>query len=606
MRRTLGRRTFGRRSLCQRLASLGLAALIGLGQAPIALAQAATPAVAAKRPNIVVILVDDAALMDFGAFGGEARTPNIDRLARSGAMFTSYRTSPLCSPSRSMLLTGVDNHRAGVATIEEILPPSQKGKHGYNLHFEPGVLTIADRLKANGYRTLMAGKWHLGHGEGDLPNGHGFDRSLALDASGADNWQPKPYMPYYTEAPWFEDGKPAKLPKNFYSSDLLVDRLKGYIDEKPAGAQPFFAYLAFQAVHIPVQAPKEVSDRYQGRFDAGWAAVRAARNERAKALGLIPADAPTVGMPDFARDWNKLTPEEKAIYARAMEVYSGMLESMDASIGRLMQHLQARGELDNTLFVVTSDNGPEFSDPVHAPGMDIWMALHGYAWKLKGQGEKGSLNFIGRDWAAALAAPSRLFKFYTTEGGLRVPLILSGPGVAPGQRIAAPAFVTDITPTLVDFAGATAGPAGVSLDGRSLKPVLTGQAKTVRGADEPVGIEVSGNAALFRGHLKLTRVMPPLGDGQWRLFDLETDPAETKDLAKDRPELFQAMLKDYEAYEARVGVAKLPPGYTTQQQLMSNALDRQKGSIAVLAGGALVLVLGGVGFLIWRRRKARA
>ena len=601
MRRTLGRRTFG-----QRLASLGLAALIGLGQAPVALAQAATPAVAAKRPNIVVILVDDAALMDFGAFGGEARTPNIDRLARSGAMFTSYRTSPLCSPSRSMLLTGVDNHRAGVATIEEILPPSQKGKHGYNLHIEPGVLTIADRLKANGYRTLMAGKWHLGHGEGDLPNGHGFDRSLALDASGADNWQPKPYMPYYTEAPWFEDGKPAKLPKNFYSSDLLVDRLKGYIDEKPAGAQPFFAYLAFQAVHIPVQAPKEVSDRYRGQFDAGWAAVRAARNERAKALGLIPANAPTVGMPDFARDWNKLTPEEKAIYARAMEVYSGMLESMDASIGRLMQHLQARGELDNTLFVVTSDNGPEFSDPVHAPGMDIWMALHGYAWKLKGQGEKGSLNFIGRDWAAALAAPSRLFKFYTTEGGLRVPLILSGPGVAPGQRIAAPAFVTDITPTLVDFAQATAGPAGVSLDGRSLKPVLTGEAKTVRGADEPVGIEVSGNAALYRGHMKLARVMPPLGDGQWRLFDLETDPAETRDLAKDRPELFQAMLKDYEAYEARVGVAKLPPGYTTQRQLMNNALDRQKGSIAVMAGGALVLVLGGIGFLIWRRRKAKA
>ncbi len=606
MRRTLGRRTFGRRSLGQRLASLGLAVLIGLGQAPVALAQAAAPAVVAKRPNIVVILVDDAALMDFGAFGGEARTPNIDRLARSGAMFTSYRTSPLCSPSRSMLLTGVDNHRAGVATIEEILPPSQKGKHGYNLHIEPGVLTIADRLKANGYRTLMAGKWHLGHGEGDLPNGHGFDRSLALDASGADNWQPKPYMPYYTEAPWFEDGKPAKLPKNFYSSDLLVDRLKGYIDEKPAGAQPFFAYLAFQAVHIPVQAPKEVSDRYRGQFDAGWAAVRAARNERAKALGLIPANAPTVGMPDFARDWNKLTPEEKAIYARAMEVYSGMLESMDASIGRLMQHLQARGELDNTLFVVTSDNGPEFSDPVHAPGMDIWMALHGYAWKLKGQGEKGSLNFIGRDWAAALAAPSRLFKFYTTEGGLRVPLILSGPGVAPGQRIAAPAFVTDITPTLVDFAQATAGPAGVSLDGRSLKPVLTGEAKTVRGADEPVGIEVSGNAALYRGHMKLARVMPPLGDGQWRLFDLETDPAETRDLAKDRPELFQAMLKDYEAYEARVGVAKLPPGYTTQRQLMNNALDRQKGSIAVMAGGALVLVLGGIGFLIWRRRKAKA
>lgn len=594
-----------------RLAGFSLAGLIALGPAPAALSQTAVApsavpqAPAARGPNIVLILVDDAALMDFGAFGGEARTPHIDRLAQSGAMFTSYHTSPLCSPSRAMLLTGVDNHRAGVATIEEILPPSQKDKRGYGLKIEPGVLTIADRLKAEGYRTLMAGKWHLGHGEGALPNSHGFDRSLALDASGADNWAPKPYMPYYTEAPWFEDGKPATMPKRFYSSDLLVDRLRTYIDEKPAGAQPFFAYLAFQAVHIPVQAPKDVSDRYKGRFDAGWAAMRAARNARAKALGLIPPDAPTTGMPQDARAWEALTPKERAIYARAMEVYAGMLESMDASIGRLMQHLKDRGELDNTLFVVTSDNGPEFSDPVHAPGMNIWMPLNGYAWRLDGLGERGSLNFIGRDWALALAAPSRLYKFYTTEGGLRVPLILSGPGVQAGARIGAPVFVTDVTPTLVDLAGATANPAGAAMDGRSLRPVLNGEAKTVRGDDEPVGIEVSGNAALFRGSLKITRVMPPVGDGQWRLYDLAADPAETRDLAQDRPELMREMLKDYAAYEARVGVAKLPPGYTTQQQLMANALGRQKGSIAVVAGSAVALLLAGLGFLLWRRRKAR-
>lgn len=599
------------RAIGRRLASLGLASLIALGSAHAALSQTAVsrpgpmqPPVS-KRPNIVLILVDDAALMDFGAFGGEARTPNIDRLARSGAMFTGYHTSPLCSPSRAMLLTGVDNHRAGVATIEEILPPAQKGRRGYNLSIEPGVLTIADRLKAEGYRTLMAGKWHLGHGDGALPDSHGFDRSLALDASGADNWAPDPYMPYYTEAPWFEDGKPARMPKRFYSSDLLVDRLQAYIDETPAGAQPFFAYLAFQAVHIPVQAPKAVSDRYKGRFDGGWAAMRAARNARARDLGLIPPDAPTTGMPHDARAWSALTPQERAIYARAMEVYAGMLESMDASIGRLVKHLGDRGELDNTLFVITSDNGPEFSDPVHSPGMNIWMPLHGYAWRLNGLGERGSLNFIGRDWASALAAPSRLYKFYTTEGGLRVPLILSGPGVKAGARIVAPVFVTDVTPTLVDLAGATAKPAGAAMDGRSLKPLLTGEAQSVRADHEPVGIEVSGNAALFRGSLKITRVMPPAGDGQWRLYDLAADPGEIRDLSRDRPELMRGMLKDYAAYEARVGVAKLPPGYTTQQQLMANALDRQKSSIAIMVGGAVAVLLGGLGFLLWRRRRAR-
>jgi arylsulfatase A-like enzyme len=138
--------------------------------------------------------------MDFGAYGGEARTPNIDRLAAAGAMMTNYHTSPLCSPSRAMLLTGMDSHRTGVSTIEEVLPPELKDKPGYTLRLEPGVLTIADRLKAAGYRTLMSGKWHLGHAEGDLPNHHGFDRSLALDASGADNWAAKAYMPYYKDS----------------------------------------------------------------------------------------------------------------------------------------------------------------------------------------------------------------------------------------------------------------------------------------------------------------------------------------------------------------------------------------------------------------------
>lgn len=600
------RRGFGRR-----LAIFGLLGALLCGQGSAAFSQPAIGRAssgpgssAAGRPNIVLILVDDAALMDFGAFGGEAHTPNIDRLARSGAMLTGYHTSPLCSPSRAMLLTGVDNHRAGVATIEEILPPSQKGKRGYDLQIEPGVLTIADRLKAGGYRTLMAGKWHLGHGPGALPNSHGFDRSLALDASGADNWAPKPYMPYYTEAPWFEDGKPARLPKRFYSSDLLVDRLRGYIDERPPGAQPFFAYLAFQAVHIPVQAPKAVSDRYAGRFDGGWPALRAARNARAKALGLIPQNAPTTGMPEDSRRWEALTPKERAIYARSMEVYAGMLESMDASIGRLVQHLEDRGELDETLFVITSDNGPEFSDPVHATGMNIWMPLHGYAWRLNGLGEPGSLNFIGRDWAAALSAPSRLFKFYTTEGGLRVPLILSGPGVRPGSRIDAQAFVTDVTPTLIDLAGVPAGPAGAALDGRSLKPVLTGAAQTVRAEHEAVGIEVSGNAALFRGRWKITRVMPPAGDGRWRLYDLSADPGETRDMSGEQAELMADMLREYAAYEARVGVARLPVGYNTQRQLMANSLQRQKGGIALIVGVVTVLALAGVGFLFWRRRRA--
>ncbi len=583
-----------------RLRCVAVAALLAGLSAGHALAALAQPA---ARPNIVLIVVDDAALMDFGAFGGEARTPNIDRLAGRGAMFTGYHTSPLCSPSRAMLLTGVDNHRAGVATIEEILPPSQKGRKGYGLHIEPGVLTIADRLKASGYRTLMAGKWHLGHGPGQLPNSHGFDRSLALDASGADNWAAKPYMPYYKDAPWFEDGAPAKLPKAFYSSDLLVDRLIGYIDQAPPGRQPFFGYLAFQAVHIPVQAPKAYSDHYQGRFDAGWEALRADRAARARQLGLLPPDAEVRGMPAGARPWKDLTPEERRTYARGMEVYAGMLEAMDAAIGRLQQRLAQRGELDNTLFVVTSDNGPEPSDPVHAGGMNIWMALNGYAWRRDGLGEAGSLNFIGRDWASALSAPGQLYKFYASEGGLRAPLVVAGPGVAPGRRIGSFAFATDVTPTLIDFAGAAPQPGAVSVDGRSLRPVLAGEAEATYRPDDPVGVEVSGNAALFRGDLKIVRNMPPVGDGRWRLYDLKADPGETRDLAADRPAALQSLLADYAAYEARVGVAPMPEGYTTNRQLLSNALRRQGQFLGLGVGIAVVLAVCAIGALVWRRRR---
>ena len=586
----------------------------GVAAAALALAGSAGPALARSgeapprpaRPNIVVILFDDVALMDLGAYGGEARTPNIDRLARQGAMFTGYRTSPLCTPSRAMLLTGLDNHRAGAATIEEILPPEMRNRPGYRLRIEPEVLTIAERLRAEGYRTLMAGKWHLGHGPGDLPDGQGFDRSLALDASGADNWAPRPYMPYYTEAPWYEDGRPAKMPGSFYSSDLLVDRLTRYIDETPAGSEPFFAYLALQAVHIPVQAPARYSDGYRGRFDGGWETLRAARTERARQLGLLPAGAGTDGFSPDARDWDALSPAERRMAARSMEVYAGMIEAADAAVGRLMARLEARGELQNTLFVVTSDNGPEPSDPVHQRGMGLWMLTHGYNWRLEGLGGPGSLNYIGREWAEALAAPGRRYKFYVSEGGIRAPLIISGPGVAPGRRIDGLTFVTDVTPTLADFAGARPTPEAPAMDGTSLRPVLQGAAGPVRGPDDPLGVEVSGNAALYRGDYKIVRDMPPLGDGRWRLYDVTRDPGETRDLSAAEPGRLKAMLADYAAYEARVSVAPLPPGYTTQKQLTANALARQ---VPVLAAGAAViaLLLGGGGFLAWRglRRRRR-
>lgn len=552
------------------------------------------------RPNVVLVLIDDAGFTDLGAYGGEARTPHIDRLAGAGVKFSNFHTSPLCAPSRAMLLTGVDNHRTGVATIPEVLPPEQRGRPGYTMHLEPGVETVATRLKAAGYRTYMAGKWHLGHGAGDLPDAHGFDRSIALDASGADNWSQRPYMPYYDEAPWFEDGAPARLPDSFYSSEYLVDRMIEFLEE---GADaPFFAYLAFTAVHIPVQAPKEFTEHYAGVYDDGWHASQALRWQRATNLGLVPETAAPPTMHPSMRPWTTLTAEQRALYAKSMAVHAGMLEAMDHQIGRLVAHLEAQGQADDTVFVITSDNGPEPSEPTSAPGFDQWMALQGYSRRLEDLGERGSYVFIGPEWASATATPGALFKFYTTEGGLRVPLIVAGPSIADAAPIRSLAFVTDLAPTILDLAGiGMSAPEGtVPMTGRSLLPVLRGQTDRTHGADASIGVEVSGNAALFRGDFKLVRNLAPFGDGQWHLFDVTSDPGETHDLASEQPELFEDLLRNYENYASEMGVLPVPAGYDVHRQIASNTLGKMLehyGWVLVLS----TLVLVGLGFLLLRR-----
>jgi arylsulfatase/uncharacterized sulfatase len=556
-----------------------------------------------EPPNIVVALVDDAGFMDFGGYGGEARTPTIDRLADRGVRFSNYHTSPLCSPSRAMLLTGLDNHLTGVATIPEMLMEHQADDPGYLMRFAPGVETVATRLQRAGYRTYMTGKWHLGSGPGDLPADHGFDRSFILDASGADNWEQKSYMPYYDEAPWFEDREPATLPEDFYSSEFLVDQMIHYLsDERPeeGSARPFFAYLAFQAIHIPVQAPREFTDRYDGAYDAGWDVLRTERWQRAQALGLIPENAPLGSKHESLRDWSTLSPEVKALYSRSMAVNAGMLEAMDFHFGRLVSHLEETGELDNTLFVITSDNGPEFNDPLDQVGMGFWMWRNGYHHDMSRLGEPGSLGFIGPEWASAASSPGALFKFYASEGGLRVPLIISGPGVGALGFVAARSFVTDITPTLLDYAEVTEAEQ-TGMTGRSLRDVLDSTSTEVYGKAEPVGIEVSGNSALFQDGFKLVRNTPPHGDGQWRLYYLEEDPGETRDLSEVLPERFEALMREYEAYEARVGVVPVPEDFHSLDVLLANTFARLlAGYLPWLVG--LLLIAAAV-FLHRRRRK---
>ncbi|MEM9310254.1 MAG: arylsulfatase [Pseudomonadota bacterium] len=600
---------------------VGLFVMSAIAPQTAPLAQAAEPPLepngaqtdaSAKRPNIVVILADDAALMDFGPYGGEANTPNINALAERGALFTQYRASPLCSPTRAMLLTGMDNHLTGVATIPEVLPEEQKGKPGYSMALEPGVLTLGDRLREEGYRTLMVGKWHLGEAAEEMPQAHGFDRSFALAASGADNWEDKGYIPYYADAPWWEDGVETNLPENFYSSEFIVDKMIDYLGETAAD-QPFFAYLPFQAIHIPVQAPKEFVDKYKGRYDAGWEALSQRRHARAQELGLIPEGVPMAEPPADHRDWDDLTKEDRALYAARMEINAAMLEAMDFHIGRFIEHLKAVGEYENTIFVVTSDNGPEPSRGDNNALLGVYLSLTGYDVGPDNMGGRGHWGFIGPEWAVAAATPGAWFKFYATEGGIRVPLIMAGPGVS-ASRIDGPAMTPDIAPTLLEWieASAKADATAKPMTGRSLMPLLKGEAESVYAHDDARAIEVSGNSALYKGEYKITRSVPPVGDGVWRLFNLASDPSETNDLSATEPEVLADLLSEFDAYSERVGVLQMPEGYSSIETILDNTTARTLQfypwlRLILYGVPLLIIVTLGLGVRwLWRRRSKPA
>lgn len=558
------------------------------------------PAVAQEaRPNIVLILADDAGFSDFGAYGSEIATPNIDALAARGTLFSNFHASPICAPSRAMLMTGVDSHLAGVGNLPESAPLEHRGQPGYIGRLADDVVTVASRLGAAGYRTTMTGKWHLGHGEGAHPAARGFDRSFALEASGADNWEKKSYLPIYDDAPWYEDGKPADLPENFYSSEFLVDKTIEYLEEGRQEGRPFFSYVAFQAIHIPVQAPRAFIEKYEGVYDEGWGALREARFRAVIERGLLPADMELGPMPEGLRDWNERSEDEKRMLAKSMAVNAAMLEAMDFHVGRLIDYLKETGQYDNTIFIVLSDNGPEPGDPLATPGFRQWLWWNDYARDVETLGEKGSYAFIGPEFASAAASPGAFFKMQAGEGGLRVPLILAGRGIARAQMTDAFSYITDIAPTILELAGVAAtaefeGTAVKEMTGRSLMPLLSGTATRVRGESDAVGIEAAGNAALFRGDYKLTRNAKPYGDMQWYLYDLARDPGETKDLSQAEPELFAEMLAEYAAYAERVGVREVPEGYDQTAQLTTNRVHDQVRANWPVLTVLVLLLLGGV------------
>ena len=561
----------------------------------------------AARPNIVLILADDLGFSDIGAYGSEIQTPSLDALAASGMSFTNYHTAASCAPTRAMLLTGVDSHKNGVPNIPESIPPEHQAHENYRGVLSRNVVTVASLLQDAGYHTYMAGKWHLGKAPDELPYRRGFSRTITMADTGADNWEQKPYIPIYKKANWFADGEETTLPNDFYSSEFLVNKTIEFIDSN-SDSQPFFAYIPFQAVHIPVQAPQEFTAKYINTYNDGWNALREQRQKRSKELGIIPADSEMQTM-SSTHDWDSLSHDEKRFHAKRMAVYAGMVDAMDHHIGRLVDHLKVTGRYDNTIFIFSSDNGSEATggDNPRSLLSRLGLKMQGYRNDYETLGTKGSFNTIGPSYASAAASPPAFYKFYAGEGGMRVPLIIAGKPISDKAKLSnAFTFVTDITPTILELTSTPAptefygGRRIAPMIGRSLAALSREQVAQVYTETDYIGYELGGNAALFQGPYKIVKNRGPVGDSEWHLFNIVDDPGETNDLREAMPDKMTNMLEHYHQYAAENGVLEVPANFNGTVQVAINGIrDRFGKQLLVLL---LTSIICSVFYIFYQRK----
>jgi arylsulfatase len=518
-----------------------------------------------RRPNILLILADDMGYSDIGCFGGEMRTPNIDRLAQNGLRFTNFHNTARCCPSRASLLTGLYPHQAGIGDMM-----SDQGLDGYRGDLNKQCTTIAEVLKGAGYGTYMAGKWHVTRflppdgPKHNWPLQRGFERCFAMITGAAS---------YFWPATLVRDNTPAEVQDGaFYFTDAIADTTVTFIRDhcRKTPDKPFFAYCAFNAPHWPLHALDEDIARYQGRFDKGWDALRAERHTRMIEIGIVDDVWKLTPRDPNVPAWSNA--ENKAWQARRMEVYAAQIECMDRGIGRIIAELEARGIVDNTLIFFLSDNGgcheeltqswknylftsPErvarqttrggkpvkfFNDPAVMPG------------------PPDTYQSYGRPWANLSNTPFRLFKVYAHEGGIATPLVIHWPArikVVGGKRRQL-GHIIDLMATCVDVSGARypieAGDENIQpMEGRSLVPAFAD--KTIE--REAIFCEHEGNRAVITPKWKL---VARGARGAWELYDVEADRTETNDLAVKNPAQVARMAAMWESWAKRTRVLPWP------------------------------------------------
>jgi arylsulfatase len=564
--------------------TLVLAALMAMTAA----SEAASPSTVGtgKRPNIVIILGDDLGFSDLGSFGSEIKTPNLDALAHAGVRCTQFYTHASCSPTRSMLLSGVDTHRNGLGNMDEWTAPNQMGKPGYEGYLNDRVTTLPQLLKDTGYHTYMAGKWHMGKAPHQIPAARGFERDFTLLDGAGSYWDMANFTAATPVSTFTEDGRYLKkLPKNYYATKTYTDKIISYIEANRGDGKPFFAYVSHQAPHDPYHLPRDWRKRHVGEYDKGWDAVRQERLKRQIELGITPAGTELSERMWFVPDPTLLAPAPRAILGKKMELYAGMVENMDFHIGRLIDYLKKIGEYDNTIFVVFGDNGAEGTDLfamiAGTPGTrDFlfaaiqWSQNHPNAW-----GDPKSYVGYGPMWAQVSMTPFSQYKGYLAEGGIRNALIVSGPIVkrAKGSINRGVMHVADIMPTLLEVAGASYpktinGQESPTLLGKSWVKLLAGEEESPRSSQDYLAWEVFGNRAVRQGDWKLRWQYKPYGKEEWELYNLTDDVAERHDLAPEKPEKVKELLALWEGYTRANNV--ILPSRVVSEGLVKKLPDR--------------------------------
>lgn len=544
-----------------------------------------------KKPNFLVIVADDLGFTDLSAFGGEIFTPNLKRLSEKGVRFTDFHTASACSPTRSMLLTGNDNHINGFGQMAEFAARHPKlfdGKPGYEGYLNDRVVTLPEILQDSGYYNFISGKWHLGLLPDYWPVKRGFEKSYTLLPGAGNHFkyifkgedgEELKFMPFmYAEDDRKVDAE-KELPEDFYSTNFFTDKGLEFLSHEERKGRPFFGCLTYTAPHWPYQAPEEVIAKYKGKYDDGPEELRKRRLELAAKAGVIPEGIKPHPITSIHERWNDYSEERRAIESRTMETYAAMVELLDKNIGRVIDKLEETGELDNTFILFMSDNGAEgmLMEALPLTILRIKTQIeNNYNNSLENIGKKDSFVYYTDQWAQASTAPHSMYKMWATEGAIVCPLILHYPPLLSqnnGKVLDEFTTVMDILPTILELAGVKhpgslyKGRKVHEPRGKSWVSYLLEKEEKVHSENAVTGWELFGQQAIRKGQYKALYIPKPFGPGKWQLYNIKSDPGETNDIAEIENTRLQEMLKHWTDYVAETGLIEFGTDFFEYEKL---------------------------------------